>query len=407
MPSARTSGEQWRVIAIVFLILNVALGVNFNGYGSLVAAIQNEFATQRVFASAGLSMLTLSLGLLSPLVGTLMRRVSIRLLMAVGISLNAIGYLVISQVHSIGAMLACYALVVGPGFCLFSVVPCTAIIANWFDTGRGRALGIINMPVGSSLMPIAAAVTLGALGLRATFVGGALILLALLPLLLLLRDKPRLPTSTAPVAVPSAVPPLPSRAILRSPAFLILSLGIGILSAGGLVMVTHLVALGMTRGLDLGTSSLLLAAFGVAGVVGAPAFGWIADRIGPRYALALLCFASIPPWIGLIVSGSSFVVLLALAIWIGACSNAIMTLFGLAMSDWLGESNLGLAMGLSYSLQIPFMFGAGPLAGAMFDHYASYTPTIVLHCTSFAVMGVIFLLFRRGRASARPASAVS
>lgn len=396
MTGARTSSEQWRVVAIIFLILNVALGVNFAGYGSLVGAIQTEFATQRALASAGLSMLTLALGLLSPLVGSLMRRFPIRVLMAVGITLNAVGYLVISQVHTIEAMLICYGLLVGPGFCLFSVVPCTAIIANWFSEGRGRALGIVNMPVGNSIMPIAAAVALGALGLRATFVGGAIVLIALLPLLLLLREAPYKPSlGVDDPGAPSAAEPLSARAILASPAFLVLTLGVSIISAGGMVMVTHLVALGTGRGLDLQTASLLLAAFGIAGLVGAPAFGWIADRIGAKHAFALLCLVSIPPWLALIVAGDSFLALLALSILIGACCNAVLPLFGLAMSDWLGESNLGLGMGLSYLLQIPFLFGAGPLAGAMFDRYGNYTPTILLHCASFAAMALIFLLFRR------------
>ncbi|WP_340314525.1 MFS transporter [Rhizorhabdus argentea] len=130
-------------------------------------------------------------------------------------------------------------------------------------------------------------------------------------------------------------------------------------------------------------------------MIGAPAFGWIADRIGARLALALLCFASIPPWLALIVAGGSLPVLLLIAVLIGACCNAVLPLFGLAMSEWLGEPNLGLGMGLCYLLQIPFVFGAGPFAGALFDYYGSYTPTILLHCASFAVMGTIFLLFRQ------------
>ncbi|WP_340314524.1 MFS transporter [Rhizorhabdus argentea] len=265
MSDARTSAEQWRTVAILFLILNLALGVNFAGYGSLVGAIEAEFATTRALASAGLSMLTLALGLISPLVGGLMRRVPIRLLMAVGIVLNAGGYLLLSQLHSILGLLACYALLIGPGFCLFSVVPCTAIIANWFDQRRGRALGIINMPVGNSAMPVAAAVMLTSYGLRATFIGGAVLLLALLPLLLLLRERPATAARAADApALPPKTKPLSVAAILGSPAFLVLTLGISLLSAGGLVMVTHLVALGMGRGLELSSASLLLAAFGLA-----------------------------------------------------------------------------------------------------------------------------------------------
>ncbi len=395
-------GGNWLVVAVTFVILNVALGVNFAAYGALVEAVEREFDTTRALAAGGLSMLTLALGLLAPLVGGAMRRVPIRALMAAGIALNAAGYFVASRVASIEALLVVYGLMIGPGFCLFSVVPCTAIIANWFPEGRGRALGIINMPIGNTVMPLAAAAMLGAVGLRATFLGEAVLLLALLPLLLLIRDRP----ASAPALVAADAPagtagdPLMSAGqIFRAPPFLILTLGVSILSAGGLTLVTHLVPLGMGRGLDLPSAALLLSAFGIAGVAGAPAFGWLADRVGGGRALAILCFALIPPWLGLIVVGGSLPLLLILAFLMGAGLNAVLTLFGLTMGAWLGEANIGLGMGLSYFLQIPFMFGAGPLAGAMFDATGGYTATILMHCATFAAMGAIFLFYRPRAAS--------
>lgn len=391
----RTSAAQWRVLAIVFVMLNFAMGINFTGYGALVGAIEAEFHTTRTLAAGGISMLTLALGVLSPVVGTMMPRVPLKWLMAAGILTNAAGYVVISQVHDIRLMLAAYALLIGPGFCLFSVVPCTAIITEWFDEGRGRALGLVNMPLGNAVLPVAAAAMLGAAGLRWTFLSFALLLMALLPPLLLLPDKPqaRAADRVGAEAAPS-LPAMSAMQILRTPAFLVLTLGVSVVSAGGLVMVTHIVSLGTGRGLSLSIASLLLAGFGLAGLVGAPAFGWISDKVGTRLAFAGLCFASVVPWLALGAVGGSFPVLLALALLIGALCNGTIPLFGLGMGEWLGEENVGLAMGLSYFLQIPFLFGAGPLAGAMFDGTGSYSATTMLHAGSFAVMGMVFLLFR-------------
>lgn len=395
VPPPRFAG--WRMVAICFLILNCALGVNFAAYGAMVAAIEREFLTSRALASGGLSMLTLALGLIAPMVGTLMRRVPVRALMAVGITLNALGYLALTQVHHIGAMLAIYGLMIGPGFALFGVVPCTAIVSNWFDSGRGKALGIINMPAGNTLMPLLAAWLLGHYGLRGAFLGCALLLAALLPLLLLLADRPapigQHPPGPDAQAMPLE-PALSAAHILRRPAFLMLTAGVTLLSASGLVMVTHLVTLATDRGVDLASASLLLSAFGLAGLAGAPLFGWVADRIGGGRAFALLALCQIPPWLALIGAGNSLPLLLALAFAIGACSNAILTLFGVVMADWLGQGNIGLGMGLCYLIQIPFMFGAGPLAGAMVDHFGSYTPTILLHVASFVAIGLAFLLYR-------------
>lgn len=402
----------WRMVAITFVILNLALGVNFTAYGSLVEAIQREFHTSRALAASGPSVLNLAMGLLAPFAGAVMRRVPVKTLMLIGVAMNAAGYLLITQVHSIGLMLACYTLLIGPGFCLIGVIPCTTVVSNWFVEGRGRAIGIINMPFGNTLMPLVAAFMLQSFGLRATFMGCAVLLAALAPLILTLVDRPDRIGQRArgdrhvtedPVA-PAAG--MATAQILRFPPFWVLTLGVGLLSAGGMVMVSHLVALGMGRGLPLGSASLLLAGFGVAGVAGAPIFGWLSDRLGGGRAFAVLCFAQVVPWLGLIVAGGSMLLLLLFAMLIGLCSNAITTLFGTTTGEWLGAENVSAGMGLCYMLQIPFLFGAAPLAGAMFDATGGYTATILLHVASFAAMGLVFLVFRpRPVTASRPSVA--
>jgi MFS family permease len=388
----------WRMVALALLILNCALGVNFAAYGTMVESIQREFQTSRALAVSGASMLTLTMGLLSPWVGGLIRRVSLRTMMIAGALLNGGGYIALSFVHDIFALLAIYAILIGPGFTLLGVIPCTALVSNWFVSGRGRALGIINMPFGNALLPLVFAQLVVGQGLRVSFLVAGALLLGLIPPMLLLVDRPerigqRPLGHDRAVAAPAAAS-MTTGQILRSTRFLVLTLAVGTLSAAGLVMVTNLVALGQGRGLDLGSASLLLSAFGIAGVVGAPLFGWIADRVGGRHAFAILALAETLPWLALLVTGHSLATLLPLAFLIGLCCNAILPLFGTAMAEWLGEANLGLAMGLCYLLQIPFMFGAAPLAGAMFDATGGYDATILLHVASFVAVGLLFLLYR-------------
>ena len=393
--------ERLRVLMLTFLILNVALSVNFAAYGALVGEIQEYYGASRALASAGLSMLTLALGLLSPVVGALLRRHSIRMLMAVGIIFNAAGFLLMRWTGDIYQMLAIYALLIGPGFSLFSIVPCSTIIANWFDVGRGRAMGIINIPLGNCVMPIAAATMMRATDLIATFTGAALLLLCLLPLLLLLKDRPAVPPRSAAneaEAMDRAPATLGTATILRSPAFLVLTLGVGVLTAGGLTIVTQIVSFGQESGLDGISASFLLVGYGLAGLVGAPLAGWLADRFGPGRAFAIIFFAAILPWLSLMAAGGSFALLMLSVFLIGVCSNATMPLFGASAAAWLGAGNISLAMGLSYMLQIPFMFGAGPAAGAIYDVTGSYVPTIGILCGAFAVMGFVFL----GYAARRP-----
>lgn len=278
--------------------------------------------------------------------------------------------------------------------------------------GRGKALGLANIPLGNAIMPVAAALSLSATGLSVTFLSGALLMLALLPLLLFLVDDPARVGQSAQGAVEAEEgfrPPasMTTRAILTSMPFLVLTIAVSVLSAAGLVMVTQIVGLSMDRGLDLGSASLVLSAFGLSGMVGAPLFGFLADRLGGGRAFALLSFALIPGWLGLLGAGT-LPVLMLLSVMIGICSNGIVTLFGATMGEWLGAENVGMGMGLCYLLQIPFLFGAPPLAGAMYDATGGYTATILLHVASMVVVGLLMLFYRPGRAgitSSRPASA--
>lgn len=385
------------MVAITFVVLNCTLGVNFAAYGAMVEAIQREFDTSRAFASAGLSMVTLALGMLSPLVGGLMHRISIKSMMITGIALNALGFVALTQINNIGLLLAIYVLMIGPGVALSGPVPCTAVISNWFNSGRGKALGIINMPAGNTLMPLLTALLLSQYGLQGAFLSCGLIIAALLPIMWFLVDTPEKIGQRAKGATTDAQRAetvLSAAQILRSPPFLVLTAGVTLLSCAGLVIVTHIVALATDRGIDLGSASLLLSAFGLAGIVGAPLFGWVADRIGGGRTFALIALLQILPWFGLMAAGNSLPLLLASAFTIGMCSNAILTLFGATMGSWLGSANVGLGMGLCYMLQIPFMFGAGPLAGAMFDHFGSYGPTVLLHVSTFVLIGVLFLFYR-------------
>jgi MFS family permease len=186
--------------------------------------------------------------------------------------------------------------------------------------------------------------------------------------------------------------------ILSNPAFLVLSLCVGTLTAAGVMMTTHLVPLALDKGLELQSASILLSAFGIAGAAGALLFGWIADRIGGPLAMVLQAFAWILPWTALLLSGAGFLQLLTIAALIGLCSGPIVGLSGVIMNQWLGKENFARAMGYLYLLKVPFLFGAAPFAGYLFDETASYRTSILVHMASFVLVGLLMLLYRPGGA---------
>lgn len=406
-PSWQRSGHHpaWRMLVIAFLAQNCAIGMNFGIYGTIVTALEAEYATTRTLAASGLAAMTLVMGLSSPLVGRLTRRVSLRAMMIAGALICAAGYALLALAPSIGSVLAIYALVIGPGVCLLGVLPSSTLVANWFHGGKGRALGFVNMPLFVSLFPMLTAFVLAGYGLEGVFVMALGVSLALVPVLLAVVDTPSRAGCEAyganaeagPQAdaqAPGAGPLLEGRALHGNRSFQLIWFGIGTLTAGGVMLTVHMVPMAMDKGLDLKSASLLLSAFGISAAIGALLFGWLADRIGGRRAIVVQALCWTVPWALLLVLGAYLPLLLVAAGLAGMMSGAIVGLCGVLVGSWLGAQNFATAMGQVYFYKVPFLFGAAPLAGFLFEETGSYRLPVLLHIASFALVAALFGAFR-------------
>lgn len=404
VPAASAPFWGWRMVAIAFLAQNCAVGLCYGSYGPLIETLQTEFHTSRTLAASGLSVMSLFMGLSSPMVGALVQRFSLRMLMVLGAIGNAIGFFLLSIAGSIEMVLAIFGFVIGPSVGLLGIVPTSTLINNWFLAARGRALGIINTSFFIFLAPVAAATILQIFGMRAVFASIAVIFVALLPILAFVVTRPEdigqtQLGRTAAVAIPHA--PTDEAAsswqIATSKPFWMLGILIGFLTAAGIMMLTHLVPMAQSKGIGLESASLLLSVYGMAGVLGALLFGWLADRVGGGMAMGIQALTWIPPWMLLLTVEGNFSIMLLLSIWMGLCSGSIVVLLGVTMGEWIGQANFARAMGLVYFLKIPFMFVAGPLGGAIFDLTGSYDWAIILHAVTFLGVGLVALLYRPKR----------
>jgi predicted MFS family arabinose efflux permease len=223
-------------------------------------------------------------------------------------------------------------------------------------------------------------------------------MLAIMPLLWLVREKP---IEGAAVAAPGAeegvVPG--SLKIFRRPAFLVIALGSCLIVQDGMGMVTHLVPIGQDHGLGLDKASMMLAAYGIAGGCGGLLFGLLADRTNVRIALII---SALLPILALLVldHSHSFLPLVMCSGVIGLCATAIVPLEGAAVGTWLGERVFAHAMGWLYLLQVPFLVGAAPLAGFLVDHTGSYQSVFLLNIFLLSIAAIIFLLYRPARVTA-------
>ena len=398
------------MVVIAFLALNAANGLTFACYGVMVPFFERDLHAPRSLASSGLGMMILVIGLLGPLTGSMLSRLSIRWIMITGAAFNIAGYLLLSILNDMWAILAVYLTLIGPGAMMLGSIPCATLVSRWFSHRRGFALGMINMPAFITIAPFIAVPVLVNLGMRPLFLMLAGAFVVLLPVLLLVIDQPSKVSQEAlgegDAAEASdqsmAVPASSYRDLLRNRRYLLSCAGISLIFAGGPMLYPHLIPLLMDRGMDLGHASTLLAILGGAGVAGAIGFGWLADRIGPQLTLAAVAGCQVLLWGVLLIPSLGFYGTLPIIAIIGMCTSAAQGAYGMLLAELLGRSSMSRGLGLSVLIDIIFVAGAAPVAGIIVDRTGSYAIPLTVHITAFAVSTMIFLLLaRKPRVAAR------
>jgi MFS family permease len=385
------SVSRGRNLGIAFLAQNCALGLTNGSYGTLVPSIQLDYHLNRALASAGLSAALFVLGALSPLVGLLIERFSLKSIMIVGAILCAGGYGLLAALGGAATFIIAYA-GIGAGTCLLGILAPTTLVGRWFDTGQGKALGIVNLPVFMFLAPIIIARLLPVAGLRGVFLGGSAVFVLLVPALMLIKEHPGFDAVEQPTSLLSVSDTPPKHVAppaYRSLSFWLLTLGIGILMGAGTVFIVHFVPFILTKGYDVSDAAFLFSGYGLAGIVGTYGFGWLADRLGSVNALCLNALVQAALWAGLLAA-SNFWLLLLIACLIGTCMTSLIALLGAAISSLFGVAHLGRIMGITYLFMIPFVFGASPIVGHVFDATQSYSLAFLSQIAAFLVAAIAF-----------------
>ncbi len=396
----------WRQVGIATAAQNFATGLAFGGFGTLVLAIEQEYGAGRAQSSLALALMVVSLSLSSWVLGRVIERVSIRKLMIVGAGLGAIAFLAASLVPSAPLLIVVYFALLGPATAMLGIVPSMTLASRWSSPDRqGFALGVVNMPVMVMLVPLVVAPLLESYGVRNVFRAMALFDLALIGLLFAVLDKPpvlatgELPTATTQRS--DSENAAVTRLLLRSRAFWLVILALGIIVGAGAMKIAHMIPVLIEQGRTFNQANLLLAISGGSGILGSFAFGWLADRIGGVLALALNALVQSIMWI-LFISPVGMPVLIADAVVVGACGAGAQAAFGAALINLFGQRALGPALGLAALLTLPFMFGLTPLVSLIYQWSGSYQLPMGLMAGGFVVAAaVLTFLVRQEQQSKR------
>ncbi|MFF4900962.1 MFS transporter [Streptomyces sp. NPDC001068] len=291
----------WFVAAVTFVTI-VGAAAFRSLPGLLIDPLHQEFGWSRGTVGAAVSVNLALYGLTAPFAAALMDRFGIRRVVAVALTVIAVGSGLTVWMTAAWQLLLCWGLLVGLGSGSMALAFAATVTGRWFTTRRGLVSGILTAGSASGqliFLPLLSWMV-ERYDWRPAAVTVALAALAVVPFVcLLLRDHPadvglKPYGATEFVPKPAPVTGAARRTVgvlfsaVRTGPFWLLAGSFAICGAStnGLVQ-THFVPAAHDHGLPVTTAASLLAVIGVFDVAGTIASGWFTDRFEPRRLLAV------------------------------------------------------------------------------------------------------------------------
>jgi MFS family permease len=386
------------MVARAFLAQNVAVGCAFGGFGVSVLPLQQLYGASTGTTTLSLALCVLVLGLVSPLIGALIGRIGLRWTMTIGTVISGAGYALLAIAPSMPVVLLLYALPIGVGLAMFGPFPASVLASNWYRRNPGTALGIANTPLFVALLPMVGLIVIRDHGLAAFYLTLAALHVALLPVMLGVSDAPaEAGQQSAHGHGHGGGAMMSARALLRRPAFWVISLGAGYLSAVGITAVSHLVAFVAERGVAASEAAGLLSIMGGAAVIGSLVIGFLCGRLGAPFSLGLIAAGLALSWMALL-STTSFPLMALASLMLGAGGAGVFPAVNMLSARLFGQDSLPRVIGLFGVVTLPLTFFLPPLAGVLRDIIGGYGPVaMILICGCVIIALLFFGMARIGR----------
>ncbi|MET0179385.1 MAG: MFS transporter [Novosphingobium sp.] len=372
----------WRQVGVSFMTM-AAAGMIASTYSIVAVPLAQEFQPSRMVLMLAMTVLSGTCAVLMPFLGTLMDRVSIRLILMLGGILLAAGYAAISLATTFVHVLVIFGVLIAPANVLLGAIAATVLLSRWFVKRRGTAMGIAiaGISAGGFLFPIIIQGLLDAYQWREALRLLAVVLLVwTVPVSLLTVERPsdrglhpdgaaEPPTlARGELAEPAAT----AREIFTDPAFWMIAGTVAIVTAGMKGMITNIAPLAIDTGIDASDAALFVSIYAGCSFVSKLNFAALADRLGPR----VLMFVSL----GGFALGMAILTQANLGYGVIAVGVGVTGLFGGLMiptESYLaprvfGQQAIGRALGMLSGTILIGLLMTPPLFGLIFDLTGSY-----------------------------------
>ena len=391
----------WQMVYTGMMMEFSVVGFIFYCFPLMFSALERDLGATQSQLSGALSLWFISSAVASIFLGRLLDKFSIKKIMMIGGVIFSLGLFSISFIQSSLSLLLIYATLLAIGGPALGNLSVTKLVANWFESNAGMALGIAAIGISFSgvVLPILVDPLIEMIGWRNVYmVFGLIVIFLLIPIVRYLvidtpeeigQYKDNLPDQ--PVLV-SSQDLMEIKDFFKHGIFWIISLAFAFqfLAMGGVLL--HLPLHSENQGF-LETWTVLgfpikqtvfaysFAAFG--GVVGKVFFGYLVDRLNPNIPVMIMMAMQSIGIFGLTLV-DNYLVFTIFCFIFGLGFGGAMVLLSACFLKAFGSQNLGSVRGVSALLIVPVQPIGMVLVGTAFD--------LNLYLESFLLMGAITLI---------------
>lgn len=372
MPALKISTEQYKVTATGFFSLFSLVGIMFYGLPFFFDFWVKEFGWSRATVTSGNVVGRIIVGpLLGFAAGWFIDKFGPRRLMLFGITVAGIAVVGLGNMTSLWQFYFFYFLI-AVGYMCGGPLPNQVLISRWFETARGKAMGIayLGIGIGGMLVPHIAQWLNVSLGWHGSLmVLGVLMIVIGLPMALIVKENP--PGILNPSKI--SEPKIQISEVLKSKSFYLLAIG-SMCSIGAVSGLSQNLKLFLSLDLNYtqGQAATVISFVLGSSIIGRLLMGWLADRYSKKYVMILIySLVTVAILILLFTHTTGIIYLFAFIFGIGLGGDYMI--IPLMAADLFGIKVMGRVMGLVLTVDgLAEAFGP-VMAGSLRDRTGTYT----------------------------------
>jgi len=400
----------WIVLA-GFVTLTLSSGLTYYGFSVMNTPVANAFGWSRGEVTLGFTCFAVAMAVTSPLVGRLTDNRGPRQVLIIGTIVLSLSLILLSRISSLWS----YCLLhwgLGMSMTLLGAVPISVIVSNWFHRRRGtlQGLSFIGLGFGGfAFGPLIGNHLIPNLGWRNTYAVMALLSLVIMTLviLFLVRNHPR-EKGLSPYGAEATgiaedhgseagkAPGLSLKEALGKSSFWLIALTAAVYGMGLTGGLQNLVSILTKQGFTAGDAAFAVGIVGLSSAAGKFVFGYLCDRIDPKYTTAA-AYAFTGLSLTVLTLAHSMYHLWLYGIILGLGMGGWAPNMATLAANYFGRKQYGSIQG---TIHLIFMLGeaVGPaVVGRVYDQAGTYHPILItLSILCAAAIPLIIIIRKPG-----------